>query len=129
MLEYKDPQLCVRVNLEPGVYPFEAESATGKTRLYKYLESLSASGLNVAAYNYTSYRTGARVTPSRPELLIVDRLDMFCTDAFLRSLSVYTDAVILLDIKHLPAKCPIRIRPRVKLLMRESEIEVGYASI
>lgn len=130
MLQYSDASMSVTIDLDPGIYAFERESATGKTRLYKYLEQLSASGESVAVYNYTSYRTGAKIVPSEPDLLMVDRLDMFSNDfEFLKQLNGLTNTVVLIDAKWLPYGAPLRLKPRVSIRMTADTVEVGYVSI
>lgn len=130
MLQYSDASMSLTVGLAPGIYAFERESATGKTRLYKYLEQLSASGENVSVYNYTSHRTGAKIVPSNPDLLMVDRLDMFSNDLdFLKQLSTLTNTVVLIDVKWVPRSAPIQLNPRVSISMSERSMEVGYVSL
>lgn len=51
MIEFKDNILTIRVELEPGIYFFEPNSATGKTRLYHHMCDMYNDGGAGAAYN------------------------------------------------------------------------------
>lgn len=75
-----DLSMCVpavRINLDNGVYVFEKESATGKTRLGKLLEMISSD----MPVDYVTYATKDRLLKvlSDPEkqLVLIDRYDLY----------------------------------------------------
>jgi hypothetical protein len=72
----------VNIDLDAGLYCFEMESATGKTRLYKRLKELQIQGEPVVSYSYNDYMYGVdlkELLGKHPEakVVMVDRYDMF----------------------------------------------------
>lgn len=71
----------VSINLNNGVYQFDCESATGKTRLYDVIKSYQYDGYNVTSYSYNDLQDGLNledvVNRVQPSLLMIDRYDMF----------------------------------------------------
>lgn len=95
--------VIVNINLENGIYQFCCESATGKTRLYDVIKSYQHTGCNVTAYSYTDLQDGLNleevVNRIHPQLLLIDRYDMF-NDMYHESiLRVSENCIVLIDSK------------------------------
>lgn len=95
--------ITISINLENGVYQFCCESATGKTRLYDSIKSYQHAGYNVTAYSYTDLQDGLNleevINRIRPQLLLIDRYDMF-SDMYHESiLRVSENCIVLIDSK------------------------------
>lgn len=71
----------VIVNLDNGIYVFDNESATGKTRLCKLLREYQAYGEKVASYTYNDKLIGVPITeilvPNKYEVILLDRYDLY----------------------------------------------------
>lgn len=72
----------VNIDLDDGLYCFEMESATGKTRLYKRLKELQMQGEPVVSYSYNDYAYGMDLIKllemhSDAKVIMIDRYDMF----------------------------------------------------
>lgn len=73
--------VTVDIKLDNGVYQFDCESATGKTRLYDVIKLYQRDEHNVVSYSYTDFQDGLDlenvVSKVQPSLLMIDRYDMF----------------------------------------------------
>lgn len=100
MIEFKDNILTIRVELEPGVYFFEPDSATGKTRLYHHMCDMRDDGEPVLPVTYSS---GMHVpTHSSVKLSLFDRYDMYSDRKEYVELAkelAYSGAIVLVDLK------------------------------
>ena len=72
----------VNIDLDAGLYCFEMESATGKTRLYKRLKELQIQGEPVVSYSYNDYMYGVdlvKLLEMHPnaKVIMLDRYDIF----------------------------------------------------
>lgn len=92
------------IQLENGIYIFDTESGTGKTRLYWLLRDLMASGEQVYAVTYDDILRGEDIVQMvkrfKPKLIVIDRYHMYIdknTTKYLQSLS--DNAIILVDYK------------------------------
>ena len=54
--------VTINIELEPGIYVFDNQSATGKTRLAKLLSDYQAYGEPVIAYTYNDKLRGISIT-------------------------------------------------------------------
>ena len=89
----------VKVNLEPGIYEADNESATGKTWLCNLLKQYHAYGQPVAGYTYNDYKEHLPL-PSDVKLLVMDRYDMY-NGAFAKELlALSKTAVVIIDSKY-----------------------------
>lgn len=72
-------EISIASNVDRGVYCFEPESATGKTRLYQLVKLLKQRGLNVDGYSYASFLDGVSASSVDRDivLFVVDRYDMY----------------------------------------------------
>lgn len=69
----------IAINVDKGVYIFDNESATGKTRMCQILDLLESRGERVKSYSYKDYKNGVDLDrfAGSFDLLVVDRYDMF----------------------------------------------------
>ena len=71
----------IRIDLSEGLYVFDSQSATGKTRLRKELRKLQQYGESVASYSYEDYQLGMSIDsvlkPSRYKVILLDRYDLY----------------------------------------------------
>ena len=106
----------VSINLNNGVYQFDCESATGKTRLYDVIKSYQYDEYNVTSYSYNDLQDGLNledvVNRVQPSLLMIDRYDMF--------LDMYHDI-----IEKLSSKCIILIDSKEILSFGEYYLSCG----
>lgn len=58
-LNYKP---AISINLDNGVYLFDNQSATGKTRLCRLLKSCQSYNEPVAAYTYSDFTVGFEIS-------------------------------------------------------------------
>ena len=69
------------INLDKGIYVFDNESATGKTRLCKILREYQAYGERVASYTYNDKLLGIPIeeilVPEKYEVILLDRYDLY----------------------------------------------------
>jgi hypothetical protein len=106
----------VEIKLSNGVYQFDCESATGKTRLYDIIKSYQRDGYNVISFSYTDLQDGLNledvVRRVQPSLLMIDRYDMFS--------DMYHDV-----IEELSNKCIILIDSKEILSFGEYYLSCG----
>lgn len=80
MYELNDYRVNIRVNLVPGFYGLQENSATGKTYLAHLLKNYRTSGAPVGSYNYSDFVSGVKigsVLNRDLKLFMLDRLDMY----------------------------------------------------
>lgn len=69
------------INLNNGIYVFDNESATGKTRLCKLFREYQAYGEKVASYTYNDKLLGMPISeilvPNKYEVILLDRYDLY----------------------------------------------------
>ena len=90
----------VKIDLEPGLYNFHSESATGKTLLLKMVKSIGEK--DKIAITYHDILMGLeldKVFAMQPKLLILDRFDLY--DEASEKLEKFrqADCVTLVDYK------------------------------
>ncbi|MCI9180605.1 MAG: hypothetical protein HFG50_11485 [Lachnospiraceae bacterium] len=95
----------INVNLDNGVYVFDNESATGKSRLYSLVKKYSAYGEPVAGYTFEDFCRGLDITavlnPKKFALVVLDRLDMYSNRSILSLIEKSAhDCIILVDCKN-----------------------------
>lgn len=90
------------VALGCGVYVFDNESATGKTRLCNLLKKYRAFGEPVAAYTYDDMLIDIPITnvlvPGKFQLIMLDRYDMYAGNEDLIQ-ACGENAIVLIDCK------------------------------
>ena len=72
----------VNIDLEPGLYNFHPDSATGKTLLVKMIKSLGEK--DKIAITYHDILMGLdlnRIISNNPKILILDRFDLYDEEA------------------------------------------------
>lgn len=92
----------VEINLNPGVYVFDSEPATGKTRLCKHLKLLRAYGEPVASLTYNDILTGMDMTsvfnPGNV-VIMLDRYTMYSNLGHDLMNAMRNESIILVDCK------------------------------
>ena len=102
---YVNNKYTVKINipLDNGIYIFDNNSATGKTRLYKELLSHQVYGERVAAYTYNDKLLGRRVDdiliPNKYDVIILDRYDMYYGDGADGIKACEDNTIVLIDCK------------------------------
>ena len=103
MIEFgTDPR--VEIHCEPGFYSF-TEGTSGKTYLAKLIAQAAEQGLPYVTYSYADYIRGADLAAVcgrvQPELVFVDRYDMFSDDPAIQAQiqNLAQDSVVLADLK------------------------------
>lgn len=95
--------VTVDIKLDNGLYQFDGESATGKTRLYDIIKSYQRVGYDVASYSYTDLQNGLNledvVNKIQPSLLMIDRYDMFPNMYQETIINASKDGIVLVDSK------------------------------
>lgn len=95
----------VVIDLEPGVYWFDTESATGKTYLYRTLQKVVSFG-DTVAYSYYDYEAGVdlayrlRNCKDSIKVLILDRYDMYFNEYIDLIEELGDHCIILIDTKN-----------------------------
>ena len=82
MFELTKYSTKIRINLENGIWVFDAQSATGKTRLSKLLKDLDALGEPVGSITYYDILRGDLTVESflsreKYRVVLLDRYDMY----------------------------------------------------
>lgn len=99
-LKYKSQ---IVIELEPGIYTFEMESSTGKTRLCKELKKLQAYGEPVIGYTYNDKLSGISLEDmlkrNKCKVLMLDRYDMYEGDYADIINSVADSTIVMVDCK------------------------------
>lgn len=90
----------VKIDLEPGVYDFEASSASGKTLLVKMIKSLGDSKKIALTYNDILLGIDLnKIIDSKPDILIFDRFDMYDEKANILVQLKDIGIIVLVDYK------------------------------
>lgn len=93
----------INIKLENGIYTFDRESSTGKTRLYKVLRQYQSVGEPVSAYTYQDKKLGipieSVIDSSKFKLIMLDRYDMYNGDAIELIKKHSKNSIILIDCK------------------------------
>lgn len=90
----------VKIDLEPGVYDFEASSASGKTLLVKMIKSLGDSRKIALTYNDILLGIDLnKIIDREPDILIFDRFDMYDEKADTLVQLKDTGIIVLVDYK------------------------------
>lgn len=92
----------ITINLDNGIYIFNNESATGKTRLCKRLKDLKAYGEPVDSFTYNDLLRGIRLdsvlTPVN-KVILLDRYDLYKTEGYDLINKCADNSIILIDCK------------------------------
>ncbi len=93
----------VTIDLDNGLYLFDNESSTGKTRLFKCLRDNQKYGEFVASYSYDDYLLGIPIekvlVPNKYKVIMLDRYDMYNGVGKDLILSCISNTIILVDCK------------------------------
>lgn len=94
----------VDVDLTAGIYQFEDDSATGKTRLCELLKKYRAYGEKVYAYTYNDLLVGidfeSDVKQQEYKVVMLDRYDMYKGRFSETIKELSKSCVVLIDCKH-----------------------------
>ena len=94
------------INLQNGVYVFDNESATGKTRLCKELRKNQKYGEKAASYSYDDYLLGLPIEntllPNKYAVIMLDRYDMYNGKGADLINACRDNTIILIDCKKSP---------------------------
>ena len=95
--------VAINIQLEPGIYVFDNQSATGKTRLAKLLSEYQAYGEPIVSYTYNDKLRGISlfdfVKDKRYKLIMLDRYDLYNGDYAETIIKLSEDTIILIDCK------------------------------
>lgn len=100
MIEFIAMNRKVNIDLEPGVYSFHPDSATGKTLLVKMVKSIGEK--DKIAITYHDIIMGldiGKVISNKPKLLILDRFDLYDYEAARLENLKHEDCITLVDYK------------------------------
>lgn len=93
----------IKIHLKNGLYVFDSQSATGKTRLRKELRKLQQYGEKVASYSYEDYQLGIPINtvlnPNKYKLILLDRYDMYNGIGSDLILNCIEKSTVLIDCK------------------------------
>ncbi len=92
----------VNINLENGIYTFDAESATGKTRLCKHLKKLKAYGEAVDSFTYDDLLRGDtldKVLKAENKVIMLDRYELYKSEGHELINQCSAKSIILIDCK------------------------------
>lgn len=105
MLLLDSLNVTVKINLNNGIYQFDCESSTGKTRLYKVLRDYQRCGVNVISYSYNDLIDGLDLRNillnKNPDLILLDRYDMYNTLYHKELISLESSCIVLIDSKEM----------------------------
>lgn len=93
----------IDIELENGIYIFDENSATGKTRLCKELKEFQKMGEPVIGYTYGDNNLGINLEEVfkriNPKVLLLDRYDMYNGTFNNQILQWSNNTIILIDCK------------------------------
>lgn len=95
--------LRLTVNLEPGIYRLDNESATGKTRMFNFIRSKMTYMSDFGSFTYQDYLAGLDITKfiklGKHKVAFFDRYDMYAGEYtnFIKEFS--KNGIVLLDLK------------------------------
>ncbi len=103
MFHIEKGPVSIHVNLDNGVYVFDAESGTGKTRLKCVLDNLMGIDDRIVTYTYNDKIRGFKLKdiliPEKYELILLDRYDLYNGDCMDLIISCSENAIVLIDCK------------------------------
>lgn len=101
-------KVVIDIELENGIYIFDDNSATGKTRLCKELRDFQKLGEPVIGYTYGDDKLGINLedvfAKINPKVLLLDRYDMY-NGMFSENIQAWSKHTIIL----LDCKCNLKI--------------------
>ena len=100
MIEFIAMNRKVKIDLEPGLYSFHPDSGTGKTLLLKMVKSIGEK--DKLAITYHDILMGIdldKVISAKPNLLILDRFDLYDEESGKLELLKKADCITLVDYK------------------------------
>lgn len=100
MIEFIAMNRKVNIDLEPGLYNFHPDSATGKTLLLKMVKSIGER--DKIAVTYHDILMGIdidKVIALKPKLLILDRFDLYDEYAVRLDSLKQAESTVLVDYK------------------------------
>lgn len=100
MIEFVAMNRKVNIDLEPGLYNFHPDSATGKTLLVKMVKSIGEK--NKIAITYHDMLMGLdieKIIAGKPQLLILDRFDLYDHEAGKLEVLKHSNCITLVDYK------------------------------
>ena len=100
MIEFVAMNRKVNINLEPGLYNFHPDFATGKTLLAKMVKSIGEK--DKIAITYHDMLIGLdleKIIVVKPQLLILDRFDLYDHEAEKLEVLKHSKCVTLVDYK------------------------------
>ena len=120
----------LNIELEPGIYRFDCESGSGKTRLCKALKDYRVAGEPVISYSYQDSILGLPIdnvlVPNKYKVIMLDRYDMYNGSGVEILGKCVENTVILIDCKG-SLKVPKELYSKVHfccISMDKNEIEV-----
>lgn len=93
----------IHINLENGLYVFDNEASTGKTRLFKALRDCEKSGEQIGTYTYNDKLQNRRLEdvliPTKYKLIMLDRYDMYNGEGAELINECAKSSIVLVDCK------------------------------
>ena len=93
----------IEINLDNGIYIFDNQSATGKTRLCKALRDCQKYGEPVASYTYDDKLLEMPIervlVPDKYKVIMLDRYDLYEGDGAELIKECADNSIILIDCK------------------------------
>lgn len=93
----------IRIDLSNGIYVFDNNSATGKTRLCKELKKNQKYGEKVASYSYDDFLLSIPIeqilVPDKYKVIMLDRYDMYNGAGSSLIPKCKANSIILIDCK------------------------------
>ena len=90
-------------NMENGLYVFDNQSATGKTRLCKEIREHQKYGEPLASYTYDDFLLGIQIEsvliPGKYKVIMLDRYDMYEGVGAELIRECANDSIVLVDCK------------------------------
>ena len=119
---FKTEDIEIDVDLSPGIYYLDSDSAVGKTRLLKLAVKLKDMGYPVSRYTYSDHKKGVPVSimEHSDRLIVIDQYDMYPGELNERLLQLKDSAVILVDCKRKYAGLKGNIRGGAEVIMESA---------
>lgn len=93
----------IKICLDNGIYEFDNNSATGKTRLCKELKELQKLNEPVIGYTYGDDKLGIDLSKVieivKPKVVLLDRYDMYNNMFHDEMIEWAKDSIVLIDCK------------------------------
>lgn len=106
MVELNELRTKIKIDLDPGIWLFENQSATGKTRLRKELRLHQQNGERVSAYSYEDYQIGIEIEKfldaEKFDVIMLDRYDMYNGVGAEKIRECAKKSIVLIDCKRTP---------------------------